>query len=330
MLLVAAAVENHGVAADIRGVFLQPIDGGVWEEGDQNDIAFFEQGGRQQIVDGFDHFGAQLDGFDLVATIDGVLRVRFNRLRHGAADETETDDADVHEMPPDTLCNGRADFLNFLDKFRKCLGQKRLRTVAKGVFWIVVDFDDQSVRSCCGGSQRHRRHEFGDACGMAWIDDDWQMAHAFDDGNRRNVQRVPRGGFECADAAFAEDDVRIAAGHDVFRAHEELLYRVGEAAFKQDWLVRRAKLLQKFEILHVAGADLNDIDVCEQIQLGDIHDFRDDGQPCDFLCFEQQFDAVLPQPLEGVWRCVRLECAAAQKRRAAFLDGHCDLHDLLL
>ena len=60
----------------------------------------------------------------------------------------------------------------------------------------------------------------------------------------------------------------VAAGHDVFRAHQQLLERVGKAALEQDRAcLDRAQLLQQIEILHVARADLNDVNILEQRQM---------------------------------------------------------------
>ena len=44
--------------------------------------------------------------------------------------------------------------------------------------------------------------------------------------------------------------------------------RVGQAALEQDGLVRLAKLLQQVEVLHIPRADLDDVHILEQRQIG--------------------------------------------------------------
>ena len=80
--------------------------------------------------------------------------------------------------------------------------------------------------------------------------------------------------------------------------------------------------------MHIACADLQNVDILEQWQLGNIHDLGDDRQARGFLCFQEQLDAFSAHALEGVWRGARLECAAAQDRCAGSLDALCHLDDL--
>ena len=80
---------------------------------------------------------------------------------------------------------------------------------------------------------------------MALVDNDRQMRQLMQHKHSREVERVARVIMKRADAAFAEDDLLVAAGHDVFRAHQQLFERVGQAALEQDGLVRLAKLTQQ-------------------------------------------------------------------------------------
>ena len=148
--------------------------------------------------------------------------------------------------------------------------------------------------------------------------------------NSRQIERISGVIVKRADAALAENDIAIAAGHDIFRAHQQLLERVGKAALEKDRLFDRAHLLQKIIILHVARADLNDVDVLKQRQVLDVHQLRHDGQSRLLLGDLKQADALAMQPLEVIRGRARLERAPAQQLRARSLDSLRNVYDLLL
>ena len=145
----------------------------------------------------------------------------------------------------------------------------------------------------------------------------------------REVKRIAGGGFVGADAAFAKDDLIVAACHDVFGGHKEFFDGVGQTALEQNGLIGAAEFLEHFEILHAAGTDLNDVDVFEERQMRDAHDFSDDGQPCGFAGLEEQVKPFASEPLEIVGRRTRLEGAAAEHCGASGFHGFGDADDLL-
>ena len=101
---------------------------------------------------------------------------------------------------------------------------------------------------------------------MARVDDDRQMGQLrCSIGTAARSERVAGVVVKRADAALAEDDLLVAAGHDVFRAHQQLFDGVGQAALEQDGLVGLAKLLEQVKVLHIPRADLNHVDVLEQL-----------------------------------------------------------------
>ena len=155
---------------------------------------------------------------------------------------------------------------------------------------------------------------------MAWVDDDRQVGLLFDDWNGRDVQCVAGSGLKGADAALAQDNLFVAAGHDVFCAHQQLFDGVGKSALEQDGLVYFAQLLEQLKVLHIACADLNDVHLFKQRQMVDAHDFGDNGQTGCFFGFQQVIQPFLAQSLEGVWGGARLECAATQQSCAGSLD----------
>ena len=165
---------------------------------------------------------------------------------------------------------------------------------------------------------------------MARVDYHGQVRKLVQHAYRAEVERVARRSLEGAYAALAEDYVLVAVRHDILRAHEQLFYRVREAALDEYRLARLAELLQQFEVLHIARADLNHVHVLEERQMVRVHDFRDYRQPRLFFGFEQQVDAVGLEPLEVVGRRARLERAAAQHRRARGLDALRYGYNLLL
>ena len=149
-------------------------------------------------------------------------------------------------------------------------------------------------------------------------------------GDGRQVQGVAGVGLKGADTPLAEDDVLVAAGHDVFGAHQPLLVGGGHAAFDHDGLVLMAHGLQKVEVLHVPGADLDDVHVLEQGQLAQVHQLRDNGEAGLLPGHLQVLQTRGAQALEGVGGGAGLEGAAAQHGGAAGLDGLGDGHHLLL
>src|ERR1700720_2045911 len=109
------------------------------------------------------------------------------------------------------------------------------------------------------------------------------MREFLDYGNGSDVERVARVGFECADAALAEDYVVIAAGEDVLGAKEQLFHGGGHAALEEYGLADFAEGAKEIIVLHVARADLEDVDIAEHhLHLRRIHDFAD-GEEIDFL-----------------------------------------------
>ena len=69
--------------------------------------------------------------------------------------------------------------------------------------------------------------------GMRHVDDDRQQRELLHDRHRRDVEREARRRLERADAALAQDDVRVAVHRDVLARREPLLDRGGHAALEQ-------------------------------------------------------------------------------------------------
>ena len=148
----------------------------------------------------------------------------------------------------------------FIEFFRT----QRLSAVGPGMGRVIVDFDLQTVRPGGNGRQCHGRdQEVFPGC-MAGVDDDGQMGELAQHRDAGEVQCVAGVGLEGADAAFAEDHVVVAPGHDVLGAHQQFFVGGAHAAFEEDRLVQFADCLEQVEVLHVAGADLDDVHVFEE------------------------------------------------------------------
>lgn len=157
------------------------------------------------------------------------------------------------------------------------------------------------------------------------------MAHALEHRNRGNIEGVSGVLLVGADAALAEDNVLVAAGHDVLGAHQELLHGVGEATLEQDGLARLAELLEQLEVLHIARADLEAVAlVHENVDMGRVRDLGDNRQTGSLVRLVQQLQTLSLQTLEGVRGGARLPCAAAENGRTVRLYVLGDVDDLLL
>ena len=101
----------------------------------------------------------------------------------------------------------------------------------------------------------------------------WVSSRSTGTAVRSSVLRVD--GSKRADAALAEDHVGVARAEDVLGGHEPLLDRGPEAALEQHRLAGLAGRLEQHEVVHVAAADLEHVDVAvEDLDVGRIGDLR--------------------------------------------------------
>ncbi len=134
-----------------------------------------------------------------------------------------------------------------------------------------------------------------------------------------------------ADASLTEHDVRVAAVEDVLGGEQELVEGRAHAALQQGGLARVSHGLQELVVLHVAGADLQDVGV-----LGDHrdvfgrHDLGDDRQTRLLPGHGQHLQARFLMALEAVRAGSGLERPASEARRAPDLELLREAHDLLL
>ena len=157
-----------------------------------------------------------------------------------------------------------------------------------------------------------------------------QVRELLEHRHRREVEREAVGGLEGADAALAQQHVRVALLEDVLRRHQQLLERRAEAALEQHGQAGAADLGEQRVVLHVARAELDHVgDLDDRLDVARVHQLGDDRQPGLRLGLGEQAQALLAQALEGVRARARLVGAAAEQARAAGRDRARGGHDLV-
>ena len=115
--------------------------------------------------------------------------------------------------------------------------------------------------------------------------------------DRGDVHGIAGIGLIGADAALAEHEIVVSAGENVLGGEQHLFDRGRDAALHQHRRTRMAELAQQIEVLHVARADLEAVDVRDhRLDLRDLHHLRDDQQTCLIRDFAQQLEAFEAHP----------------------------------
>ena len=112
---------------------------------------------------------------------------------------------------------------------------------------------------------------------------------------------------------------------------QPLLDRGRHAALEQHRLADLAERRQQVVVLHVARADLQDVDILQHpFDLRDLHHLGDRGHVVLVAGRAQQLQSFDAHPLKRVRRRARLVRAAAQDARAGSRDAARGLEQLLL
>ncbi len=95
----------------------------------------------------------------------------------------------------------------------------------------------------------------------------------------------------------------IAARRDVFGRHQPLGDGRAHAALQYDGHVDAPDFLQQVEVLHVARADLDHVDLLaqERVEHAHVHQLGDHGQPVARCRVLEELEAVDARALERVW-----------------------------
>ena len=151
-----------------------------------------------------------------------------------------------------------------------------------------------------------------------------------DDGHSGKIQRIAGVFFKGADAALAEDDLLVAACHDVLGAHDPLFDGVAQAALEQHRLVHFAHGLEQLEVLHIACADLHHVHILFKLRDAVLaHQLGDDGHAGSLAGLYHVQDALGLKALEGVGRGAGLVGTAAEQGGTAGLHALCNAQSLL-
>ena len=154
-----------------------------------------------------------------------------------------------------------------------------LHAVGEGFFGLVVNFDEEAIGTDRDGGARKRQDFVTLAGAVAGIDKDRKVAAFFDGRNNGEIECVAREVGEGADSAFAEHDVVVAFGEDIFGGHEEFVESGGHAALEENGSFGATGAFEEREVLHIAGADLDDVGVVlDQIEAFMIDGFGDDAE----------------------------------------------------
>jgi hypothetical protein len=91
-----------------------------------------------------------------------------------------------------------------------------------------------------------------------------------------------------------------------------------------------ADLGEQVEVLHVPGADLDDVgDLGDELDVTRVEQLRDDRKAGLLAGLGQDLEPLLSESLECVRRAARLECPSAEHRRTGFRDRAGGLERLL-
>ena len=117
----------------------------------------------------------------------------------------------------DGLSHRGKERLQFFQHLAESREVELLLAIAQCFRRMRMHLHEQAVRSERHGAAAHRPHQVRPAAALAGIDDDGEVRFLLDDRDGGEVESVARVGLEGADAALAEQDVRVALGKDVTR-----------------------------------------------------------------------------------------------------------------
>jgi len=194
---------------------------------------------------------------------------------------------------------------------------ERLFSITPGLVGIGMHFDNEAVGLGSNGYAGQGRHKLAMTCGMARVGDDGKMRNLLKERDGADVERIAGGGFKSADAALAEHDVRIAVGENALRRAQKVGDGRDHAAFQQNRPAGAPCSFKQGVVLHIAGADLQDVGVLGD--QGDVvfrHHLGDNGEAGLLTGARQQLEPLKTETLKCIRRAARLEGASAKNAGA--------------
>ena len=205
---------------------------------------------------------------------------------------------------------------------RELLGRELLWPVAESLVGLRVHLDEHSVRAHRGRSPGQRWHQLAPPGGVRRIDDYRQVRLTLEHRDGPEIECVARAGLERLDPTLAEHDLLVSLLRHALCRHQQLVDGSRGPALDENGLLEPADLREQAGVLHVARPDLDH--VCgggDFLDVAGVEELGHDRQPRLLAGFPQDREPFCAQPLEGVGRGARLECATAQHRGARVGDG---------
>ena len=210
------------------------------------------------------------------------------------------------------------DGANFGDEFGIFGGQDGLDAIGEGFFGLVMNFDEKAIGTDGDGGARKREDFVALSGAVGGIDENGEVAAFFDGGDDGEVEGVAGEVGKSADAAFAEHDVVVALGEDVFGGHEEFVESGRHAAFEKNGKLGAAGALEEGEVLHVARADLDHIGVfLDEVERFVVDGLGNNAEAVFLANHGEDFQAGKAESLKGVGRSARFVGAAAEEADAS-------------
>src|SRR6266446_8452 len=193
-----------------------------------------------------------------------------------------------------------------------------------------MHFNNQPIGSDGYGGAGEWRYFVALAGAVAGINDDGQVAKALDGRHDAEIECVAGVIGESPHSALAENYVVVALAHDVLGGHEKFFERCRDAALQEDGLAGASGALEQREVLHVAGANLDDVGVLvDEVERLVIDGFGDDEQSEAVANFGHDLQTFFAQTLKGIRRCARFVGAAAEELGSGTGDALGDLKGLI-
>jgi hypothetical protein len=223
------------------------------------------------------------------------------------------------------------DLADLGDQCGEFFGEDRLHAVGEGFFGFVVNFDEEAIGANSDSGARKRKNLVALAGAVRRVDEDREMAAFLDGGNHGEIEGIAGEVGEGTDAAFAEHDVVVAFGEDIFGGHEKFVEGSGHAALEENRLFGASGTFEEREVLHVAGADLDDVGVfLNEVQGFVVDGFGNDAESELLADLGENLEAGEAEPLEGVRRGTRLVGASAEEAHTGGFQAFGDGEALLL
>src|SRR5919202_4850755 len=184
----------------------------------------------------------------------------------------------------DLPAHGAREGLEGVLEAKQGLHPQSLLPVAHSLPRRVMALDHQAIRLRRYSSLRQGHDQVPPPSRVGGVHDHGQARQPLGDDDRREIQREACRALERTDAPLTQHHVVPTGGDHVLRRQKPLLDRRREPSLEDDAVVRagyrRAHAFEEREVLHVAGAYLQNLRVLHnQLYVVGVHDLGDDLEP---------------------------------------------------